>query len=146
MNIQPLSGFQNRKPQIAIIEDEPLIAGMLEQLVYDFGYECVGTALTLETGLALIRKTKVKIDAVIVDIKLRHDLAYELCHALSDRGIPFVFASALRPEEIEAPWRKCHNIGKPFSEKSVERALKRLLTNRPVVTKPYLAPMTSALL
>lgn len=127
MNTHPPTNSGSNGPYIFIVEDEPFIASMLEDIVRELGYQCSGVAHRLENALALLRQPAFKIDAAIVDIKLREELAYELCHALSDRGIPFAFASALRQEEIKPPWRKCHNIGKPFSKKSVAEALEHLL-------------------
>jgi CheY-like chemotaxis protein len=112
---------------IFIIEDEPLIADELEEMVIALGYETGGIAYSLQPALAIIQNRGIQIDAAIVDISLRGELAYELCHALTDRGVPFAFATALTQEQIEAPWRLCPNIGKPFTTEIVGETLAKLL-------------------
>jgi CheY-like chemotaxis protein len=137
VKIQSPINSGSSRPYIFIVEDEPFIASMLEDMVRELGYQCSGIAYRLANALARLSELDFRVDAALVDIKLREELAYKLCHALSDRGIPFAFASALGPNEIEAPWRKCHNIGKPFSMDSVAQALEHLLGDAEIASREH---------
>ena len=115
------------KRQIFIVEDEPIIAALLCDVIMDFGYEYVGPAYDLQGALSMVRKLDRQIDAALVDIMLGEKLAYELCHPLHARHVPFAFATGLKRDMIEAPWRKCRHVAKPFSRKDIAAVLALLL-------------------
>jgi hypothetical protein len=95
--------------------------------VLDFGCEYVGPAYDLQSALWITHKFDTHIDAALVDISLGEELAYELCHALHARHVPFAFATGLSRDMIEAPWRKCPHVAKPFSRKDIAAVLVSLL-------------------
>jgi DNA-binding response OmpR family regulator len=113
------------KGRILVIEDEPLIAMLLEDTLEAAGYECVGVCTTAESALALIEK--MEIDAALMNLVLKGKPAYEVCAALAVREIPFAFASGVSRESIEPLWRERLFISKPFSQAEVYNTLDVLL-------------------
>ena len=119
-----------RKAQIFVVEDEPIIAALLADAILDLGHEYVGPAYDLSSALVIAQNPSTHIDAALVDISLGEDDAYELCHALENRSVPFAFATGLSRERIEPPWQKCQVLAKPFRRKDISAALATLLKER----------------
>ncbi|OYY90297.1 MAG: transcriptional regulator [Sphingomonas sp. 28-66-16] len=110
---------------VLIVEDEPLIAMMLEDFLEAIGRRVAGVADSVETGLAIIARET--IDAAILDVHLRGgEQSWPIADALAAAGIPFVFASGGSGDSIAERFCDRPVIGKPFSIDSVTRALDSL--------------------
>jgi CheY-like chemotaxis protein len=85
--------------KILVVEDEPLIAMDLADLLRGFGGSVVGPALNLKQGMRLIEAET--IDGAILDVNLAGEKVFPLADALAGRSIPFVYvtgySSMLRP-------------------------------------------------
>lgn len=107
---------------ILIVEDEPLIAMMLEDFLEMLGREPVGPADSVTDALALIGSGG--IDAAILDVNLRSgEKSWPIADALADSGLPFVFASGGSGETIADRFRGRPILPKPFTMNGVEAAL-----------------------
>ncbi len=115
-------------PRILIVEDESLIAMMLEDFVETLGYTLGDTAETLEAGLAAVEAGA--FDAAVLDVNLRDRKAsWPIADALADKGVPFFFTSGA---DLELPPERHQNrflLGKPFTLHGLDDALKRLLAD-----------------
>ncbi|HCB74759.1 MAG TPA: transcriptional regulator [Sphingomonas bacterium] len=109
--------------RILIVEDEPLIAMMLEDFLDALGKDVAGTAETVSTALEEVAKGGV--DAAILDVNLRGgEKSWPVADALAERGIPFVLATGgdtLAPAHADRPV-----LAKPFTMDGVEQALDAL--------------------
>ena len=76
-------------PRVLLLDDEPLITMLLEDILEQLRYEIVGPAHTVAVALDLIETTPP--DAAILDVTLRNELSYPAAHALRVRRIPFMF-------------------------------------------------------
>ena len=107
---------------ILIVEDEPLIAMMLEDFLDALGHRVAGTADNVATGLALVAGGGV--DAAILDLNLRGgETSAPIADALADGGIPFLFATGGSGDGIPERHRARPTLGKPFTMDGVEQAL-----------------------
>jgi CheY-like chemotaxis protein len=79
------------KLKVLIIEDESIVAMMIEDLIVDMGHEVVGTAGRLEQAQKLVEE--LAIDFAIVDVNLNGVHTYPVAEVLKARGVPFVFAT-----------------------------------------------------
>ena len=77
--------------KILVVEDEPLIAMDLKDLLTGSGYSVVGPALTLKQGMRLIENET--IDGAILDVNLGGENVFPLADALAERSIPFVYVT-----------------------------------------------------
>jgi DNA-binding LytR/AlgR family response regulator len=107
--------------RILILEDEPLIAMDLEDIVSDgCGAECV-LAANVQTGLDRVAEG---VDFAFLDFDLgsrsRNSLAVA-CDLL-ERHIPFCFVSGSLPSLPEA-FRDIPRIAKPFRPSEIRRIL-----------------------
>lgn len=111
--------------RILIVEDEPLIAMMLEDFLDALGRELAGSADSVELALELIEQGG--IDAAILDVNLRHgEQSWPVADRLSALGIPFVIATGGAGDTIAEAHRERPILSKPFTMSSVETTLDAL--------------------
>ena len=103
----------DNKRRVLIVEDEPLIAMMLEDMLLDADCEIAGIATSLETGVALANNSAC--DFAVLDMTLGRDSSFPIADVLTSRGVPFLFASG--HERYSLPQEHCHRVvlGKPFN-------------------------------
>jgi CheY-like chemotaxis protein len=114
--------------RVAIIEDEPLIAMDLENLVESLGHEVVGLARTRVEAVALARASRPGL--VLADIRLADgssglDAVNEI---LETFGVPVIFITAY-PETLLTGQRPepAFLISKPFRAETVKAIVSQAL-------------------
>ena len=108
--------------RILIVEDEPLIAMMLEDFLDILGHSLAGQADNVAEALALIEAGG--IDAAILDVNLRGgEKSWPIADALADRGVPFVFATGGSQDGVIEAHRARPTLAKPFTMDGVAKAL-----------------------
>ena len=111
--------------QILIVEDEPLIAMMLEDFLEVLDKTPVGTVDTVAGALA--RVADGGIDAAILDVNLRGgEKSTPVAEALAAAGVPFVFATGGSDDSVDARLRDRPVLQKPFTMDGVAKALAAL--------------------
>ena len=111
--------------QILIVEDEPLIAMMLEDFLEVLDKRTAGTADCV--AAALERIDGGGIDAAILDVNLRGgEKSTPIAEALAARGIPFVFATGGDEGSVDDRFRDRPRLTKPFTMDGVAKALDSL--------------------
>ncbi len=111
--------------RILVVEDEPLIAMMLEDFLDMLGKSVAGTADTVVAALAAIDAGG--IDAAILDVHLRGgEHSWPVADRLAAAGIPFVLATGGSGDMIESTHRSRPVLSKPFTMDGVEQALDAL--------------------
>lgn len=115
----------NAPKNILIVEDEPLIAMMLEDFLDVLDHGLAGTADSVSTALARIDGGG--IDAAILDVNLRGgEKSTAVAEALADKGVPFVFATGGGEDGVDARFRDRPRLQKPFTMDGVAKALNEL--------------------
>ncbi len=117
-----MSGFDGLR--VLVVEDEPVVAMCLEDILEALGCVTIGPASRLSEGLSLARSSPA--DAAILDINLGGERSDEIAAALRERGIPFVLATGY-PVPPEGFPHAAPLIEKPYREHQVEAALAALL-------------------
>lgn len=113
--------------RVLIVEDAVLLALELETGLSDAGATVIGPAYELEEALALLDQP---IDAAVLDANLNGHSVTPVAEVLSQRGVPFVFATGYgetggAPGGFDAPV-----IRKPYDVTQVSAAVADLLANR----------------
>ncbi len=112
--------------KILIVEDEPLIAMMLEDFLDALDRVVAGTADSVASALELVEAGG--IDAAIMDVNLRGgETSWPIADALTARGIPFVLATGGAGDMIHENYRSRPILSKPFTMDSVEKVLDSLV-------------------
>ena len=93
-------------PRILVIEDEPLIAQMIEEMVREAGYRVSGVAHTM--AMARQEFVKLNFDAVLFDLHIGGRYCPEIADFLLDKGVPFAFVTgydtSLNPATRQCPY------------------------------------------
>ncbi|QYU69867.1 response regulator [Leptolyngbya sp. 15MV] len=94
------------RKRILVVEDEALVAMLVEDALSDAGFVVLGPAATVkEALLQLDRETP---DAVVLDLNLAGESSTRVADALAARGVPYLIATgygsgALPPGHEHAP-------------------------------------------
>jgi CheY-like chemotaxis protein len=111
--------------RILLVEDEALVAMLLEDIVTDLGAIVVGPEAQLD--LAIVSAETATLDAAILDINLHGRRSYGVADALRLRGVPFAFATGYGEAGVDPAHRGVPVLSKPYTGQDVARALRMLL-------------------
>ena len=114
--------------RVLIVEDEPMIAFALEDLLIDAGFKVVDIALRLDKALALIGSAV--FDVAIVDANLAGVSASPAASALRARGIPFIVLSGYSIEQLPDAFLGAHFMHKPCRPAQLIQALRDIVLKR----------------
>lgn len=106
--------------RILIVEDDAIIALVLEEMLLDLGAAIVGPAASVPRGLELAAAGS--IDAAIVDRNLAGTRSDPVMAALAAAGVPFVIASGYGENAANHPAASALVI-KPYDPGQIARAL-----------------------
>jgi len=110
---------------ILIVEDEPLIAMMLEDFLEILDKVAVGSADCVSAAMGFIEAGG--IDAAILDLNLRGgETSLPIADALAAANIPFVFATGGSQDSVPDRFRGRPSLAKPFTMDGVAKALEAL--------------------
>ena len=111
--------------RILILEDEPLIASLLEEWFIENGHVQIKVAMSVTDGLATVQTTP--IDLAIVDINLQGEECYQVADELAARQIPFVFSTGYAPKSIAPRFALRPTVFKPFDFAQLSKMVDGLL-------------------
>jgi len=112
----------NGPQRILIVEDEPLIAMMLEDFLEILGHQLAGQADNVADALGVVEAGGV--DAAILDVNLSGgEKSWPIADALAARGVPFVFATGGSQDGVIEAHRARPTLAKPFTMDGVAKAL-----------------------
>ena len=115
----PLAGRR-----VLVVEDEPLIAMLLEDMLSDLSVEAAQMADSVPAALEAVAGLE-GVDGAILDMNLRGRSVEPVADALADRGIPFVFASGYGADGVVDRHSGAPVLAKPFRKEALEQALIR---------------------
>lgn len=111
--------------RILIVDDEPMIAAMLQDWVAELGHEPAGPVSDVRSALALIESAAP--DAAIVDISLRGETGYPVANRLAEGKIPFFFATGYAQDSLPPPFTGAPVISKPFDFAAFQAAVAEMI-------------------
>src|ERR1700724_4506566 len=117
----PLSGRR-----VLVVEDEMIVAWLLEDMLADLGCAVVGPAARVNQALAMLDAEA--IDAAVLDVNLDGQMSYPVADALTARGTPFVFSTGYDKDTLRDGYRTFPVLQKPFHRSELGAALAKLLT------------------
>ena len=118
---QPLSSRR-----VLLVEDEALVAMLLETILEDMGCIPVGPAATVEEGLAMVADPA-PLDAALLDVNVAGHQVFPVAEALKARGVPFVFSTGYGESGLPDAWRGHATVQKPFTESAIREALMKAM-------------------
>jgi CheY-like chemotaxis protein len=103
---------------VLIVEDEPLVALLLEEMFLELGFSHTNTITNLQEAIHYASHEEPSF--AILDVNLHGQETYAVADILAQRCIPFAFASGAQMgvNRFKAP-----TIQKPFSLEDIERVV-----------------------
>ena len=83
-------------PRIMIVEDEALVALMVEDLLTDIGCQISGSFGAVDEALAYLSEAATPppaLDGAVLDVNIGGTMVFPVAERLRAAGIPFVFAT-----------------------------------------------------
>ena len=114
--------------RILVVEDELLIAVLIEEFLQAHGCIVVGPASKLEVALRLADDEA--LDGAILDVTIRGGKVYPVADRLRARGIPFVLASGYGDWALPEGYRNLPRLTKPFTLLELEESVALLCRRR----------------
>jgi CheY-like chemotaxis protein len=108
--------------RVLLVEDEGLVAMMLEDLLEDLGCEIAGSLASVGAALAWIEAGG-SADVALLDVNLNGEHVFPVADALRAHGVPFAFATGYG-EEHDPRFRGAPLLGKPIRQDRLEALLK----------------------
>ena len=112
---------------ILIVEDEPLIAMMLEDFLLSLGHEVSGSCDSVSSALEAVDKGA--FDLAILDVNLKGENVWPVATALRAKGTPFVLASGGHVDPPPPEFKNAPMIEKPYTIDRVTPMIEAALTN-----------------
>ncbi|KPC25512.1 Response regulator receiver [Pseudomonas syringae pv. cilantro] len=112
-------------PRVLLVEDETMLAMLMEMMLEDLGFATAYHASTLEDGIEYARNGEYEL--AILDINIIGGTSFPIAAAIADRGIPFMFCSGYGRLGIPETWMDRQCVSKPFSADQLDQALDDLL-------------------
>ena len=128
MRLQQMHVNKLQTARILIVEDEPMIALGLEDVLIDAGFQIAGVVGKLDKALALIESGAC--DAAIVDANLGGVSASPAAIALAARGLPFIMISGYTKEQMLGEYPRASFLSKPCPPEMVIETLNSILLER----------------
>jgi len=109
--------------RILVVEYEPMIRMLLEDMLGELGYTVAAEAAHIEEALEATKNAD--FDLAILDADLNGQPASPVADALVTRGTPFVFATGYG--DVPEPYRGRPMLRKPFQMDGLKQMLQSAL-------------------
>ncbi|WP_042246912.1 response regulator [Paracoccus sp. PAMC 22219] len=110
--------------RVLIVEDEMLVAMLLEDMLVDLGHEPVGPVMRVDAALQAVAEET--FDMAVLDINLAGKVSFPVAEKLASLGIPFMFASGYGKAGLIAAFSDFPVLQKPYDLNDLSRHLLQL--------------------
>ncbi len=111
--------------RVMIVEDELLVALLIEDVLSDLGCTTVGPFGSVAQAMSAVDSES--LDLAVLDVNLGGEMVYPVAESLERRRIPFLFVSGYGEDALldgHPGWKVC---AKPFHGKDLARMAAALL-------------------
>jgi CheY-like chemotaxis protein len=112
-------------PTVLIVEDDYLIAALVERILISAGYGVVGPIPRLFA--AQIAASHGTFDVAVLDVNLNGERVYPAAEILTKRNVPYLFITGYAGNHLPAEFAQRPRINKPFTAEELVGALSKLL-------------------
>jgi CheY-like chemotaxis protein len=106
--------------RVLLVEDEPLVGMMIEDMLEQLGHQVVAVAPRLP--LALTMAAQLQFDLAMLDINLAGEESFPVADLLRQRGIPFFFVSGYGSPGLDNTTHGyARLLRKPFTPQDLQR-------------------------
>jgi CheY-like chemotaxis protein len=104
-----------------VVEDEPLVRLMTEDVLTSIGCVIVASASTLNEAMICIPATE--LDLAVLDVNLGGTEVYPAAELLRSRGTPIIFVTGYGRRGVPNTWHQFPILQKPFTSRELEKAI-----------------------
>ncbi len=122
------TGAELQGLRILVVEDEALIAMMIEDVLDGCGCEVVGPVARLPAAQQEARLRD--LDCAVLDVNLGGRPVHPVADILAQRGIPFIFVTGYGEAGAGGQFEHRPVLRKPFKLEELRAALARLMTDQ----------------
>lgn len=112
--------------RVLVIEDEAMVAMLLEDMLAEIGCQIVGVAARYADAAEKARS--LAFDVAILDLNLNGRNTVSIADALAERGVPFVIATGYGAAGLPAALKRAPILQKPCRRQDLVTALGAALT------------------
>ena len=112
--------------RILVVEDEMMIAMLVEDMLTELGCSVVGPVHALDAALAMA-KTENALDAAVLDVNLAGQPVFAVADALRAIGVPSIFSTGYGESALREVDQGAQVLQKPFVAGDLVRALNATL-------------------
>jgi CheY-like chemotaxis protein len=117
-----------RGRRILVVEDEALVAMLVEDALEDAGFGIIGPVRSVAQALEVLETESP--DAAVLDLNLAGENSVAVADALVARGIPFVVATGYGAAGLPASHRNALVLPKPYDPADLTAMLAALCERR----------------
>jgi CheY-like chemotaxis protein len=110
--------------KILVVEDEALVAMLVEDALLDAGAQVIGPAATVGEALRLLDAERP--DAAVLDLNLAGETSGPVADLLAARGIPFLVATGYGAEGLPQTHATVPVLPKPYDPEELTSTLGRI--------------------
>lgn len=122
---EPTALQQGGKPRVLVVEDEYLVALLVEDMLGSLGFEVKEIASNLSSATEAAQRGD--FDVAILDVNLNGSLSNPVAEILMERNIPFIFATGYGRQGPHEKFSTTPALQKPFEEADLKRALSSVM-------------------
>jgi CheY-like chemotaxis protein len=125
-------GASANAPRILLVEDDALVAHVLEEAVRALGWTPVGPVGRVEAAMVLALIEAGTLQGAVLDINIDDAKVWPVAEVLQNQGVPFLFATAYERNRKVLPERFAgvSVLSKPFVEQQLMDTLLWLVADK----------------
>jgi CheY-like chemotaxis protein len=116
--------------RVLMVEDEPIVAISLEEMIRAMGADAVAWASDLPQALHLA--TEERFELAVLDINLKGQMSYPVVNELTARATPVVLATGYSREQLPNNLRSAPLLRKPYTEAQLATAITAVMSRIPI--------------
>jgi CheY-like chemotaxis protein len=113
--------------RVLIVEDEGVVALLIETMLEDFGCEIVASVANVERAAKVAGSAD--LDVAILDVNVAGQMVFPVADVLAKRGIPFVFSTGYGVAGLRSDFTDRPVLNKPYQLEDLRRVLVYLVSS-----------------
>ena len=111
--------------KVFVVEDEALVAMMIEDILLDLGCTVVASAVRLHQAQDIAET--IEVDFAVLDVNLAGQTVFPVAEILERRGIPFLFSTGYGARGLPPALADRPVLNKPYSSSQLQQAIALIL-------------------
>lgn len=117
-----MAGLNGKR--VLVVEDEALIAAMVEDMLLDLGMTVIGPAGSVKQAMGLAKDGG--FDVAMLDVNVRGERIDPVAEMINEQGVPILFATGYGEVPLAGQIEACV-IDKPYTQDKLARSITRAL-------------------